>query len=501
MVDRYRGLSQSQKNYLKLVPVGVQAVISSLLIHYMYKADVIPNKYAGFVILISALALAFTLAMGLISKKIATIMSLLSCVVVSVFSVIGICSFLTIIQVFSSVSNITYETSSMVVVVLADDDAEDILDTADYIFSTQTYTDTDNNDLMVADIESNLEQSIEVVEYSNMILQANALLNGEVDAMIINAGFIPLLEENTEGFLDSYKTIHNYGIEIEVVVTPTATPTPEIEEEELEDELVELLSITQEPFNIYISGIDTSGSISNTSRSDVNIIMSVNPTTKEILIITTPRDYYVTFPGVTGGSYDKLTHAGIYGIDVSIATLENLYDIEIDYYVKVNFTSVTTIVNALGGVEVYSEYSFQSTFDSDLYFTEGMNSMTGQQALYFSRERYAFSDGDNQRGKNQQQVIIGILNKVMSPSILSGATEIIESVSNNVVTNLTDEELSALIKMQLEDGATWSIETVSATGYDSNNSCYSLGGTNAYVMVPNQSSIEAIKEGIAEIFS
>lgn len=480
-----------KKGVFRFIPATIQLVMSVIFAFYMIKADLIPDKYVMIVFGVLTILFAITLAMGFIKKKIALVVSLVLCILVTVVSIVSTYAFITVINVFSSVSSVTYETSSMAVIVTIDDEAEDILDTQDYVFSTQTFTDTENNTLMIEEIEGVLEQSIEVVEYDNMIDQATALLNGEVDAMIINEAFTSLLEENLDDYADGVKIIYNYGIEIEVVTTTDAT--------ELDEETISELSVSEEPFNIYISGIDTSGSISNTSRSDVNIIMSVNPVTKEILLVTTPRDYYVTFPDVTGDSYDKLTHAGIYGVDVSIATLENLYDIEIDYYAKVNYTSLITIVDALGGIDVYSEYSF-TTSSGLYYFSKGMNNMSGAEAIAFSRERYAFSDGDNQRGKNQQQVVIGVLNKVLSPSILSGITDIIASVSSNVQTNMSDADMSELIKMQLDDGAEWTITTMSATGTDSKNSCYSLGGANAYVMVPDEDSIDAIKEAIADLF-
>lgn len=485
--------SKSKKNKnLIFVPTIIQLIATTVFIFHIINANVVPDKYLLPLIIILVLFCALNITLNFIKNKGLKVLNVLSSVILSIAFILGTVGISTFLSVLTNITGITYETTNMVVIVTSDNPAEDIFDASYCEFAVQTYVDTENNDLMVEEIERVLDKTIEVTSYDNMIDQATALLNGEIDAMIINDALTPLIEENLDGYLDNVKTIYSFGIILE--------NEKETSETELDDEYISNLSISEEPFNIYISGIDTSGSISNKSRSDTNIIMSVNPVTKEILLTTTPRDYYVTFPTVTNGAYDKLTHAGIYGVDASIAALEQLYDIKIDYYVKVNFTSVVNIIDALGGVEVYSEYSFECSHLSGFYVSKGTNTMNGTQALAFSRERYAFSDGDNQRGKNQQQVIIGIINKAMSPSILTGLPSIIESVSDNFQTNLTSSEITEILKMQIDDGASWNIETISATGYDSKDSCYSLGGANAYVMEPNTESVEAVKEAIAQLF-
>ena len=175
----------------------------------------------------------------------------------------------------------------------------------------------------------------------------------------------------------------------------------------------------------------------------MNLIMTVNPQTKKILLTTTPRDYYVTIPEVSGEKRDKLTHAGIYGVDRSMATLENLYGIDISYYARINFTSLVKIVDALGGVDVDSDYEFTTL--------HGNYKMNGEQALGFARERYSFEDGDNQRGRDQEKVLTAIIHKATTPAILKNANELIAGVSDSVQTNMTSEEMSKFIQMQLDD--------------------------------------------------
>ena len=257
------------------------------------------------------------------------------------------------------------------------------------------------------------------------------------------------------------------------------------------------IDVTQQPFNIYISGIDVYGEITTESRSDVNLIVTVNPMTHKILITTTPRDYYVTIPGVSGDYRDKLTHAGIYGIDTSIATLENLYSTEIPFYGRVNFSSVIDIVDAMGGIDVESEVAFTTSKAAGtvVEIKEGMNHLNGKEALAFVRERKAFLDGDHQRGRNQQALLTALIKKAMSPMILLQASEMIDSVVGNAETNMSEQQMKSLIKMQLNDLEGWEIESVAATGDDSGKQyCYSYSGGPLYVCVPDTENVAEISQ-------
>lgn len=261
------------------------------------------------------------------------------------------------------------------------------------------------------------------------------------------------------------------------------------------------LPVTAQPFNVYISGIDVYGDITQNSRSDVNLIATINPRTHKILLTTTPRDYYIQIPGVSEGQNDKLTHAGIYGIDTSIATLENLYDTEIPFYVRVNFTSVEEIVDVMGGVDVESEVAFTTgkAAGAIVEVKEGKNHFNGKEALAFVRERKAFISGDNQRGKNQQTLLTGLIKKAMSPMILFRANGMINSVTGNAETNMSEAQIKSLIRMQLDDMEGWEIESVAATGDDSTKQpCYSYSGGPLYVTIPNWGSVSEIQGKIRE---
>ena len=257
------------------------------------------------------------------------------------------------------------------------------------------------------------------------------------------------------------------------------------------------LPVTSRPFNVYISGIDVYGDINQESRSDVNLIASVNPGTHKILLTTTPRDYYVRIPGVSGEERDKLTHAGNYGVDTSMATLEELYGTEIPFYIRVNFTSVEEIVDVMGGIDVESELSFTTSKAAGeiVEVKEGMNHFNGKQALAFVRERKALADGDNQRGKNQQALLSALIKKTVSPMIIFHANEMIGSVAGNADTNLSEAQIKSLIRMQVSQMKGWEIESVAAEGDGSGKQyCYSYQGGPLYVSVPDESSVEKIKK-------
>lgn len=262
--------------------------------------------------------------------------------------------------------------------------------------------------------------------------------------------------------------------------------------------------VTNESFNVYISGIDVYGDIEQESRSDVNLIATINPNTHKILLTTTPRDYYVKIPGVSGEEKDKLTHAGNYGVDVSMATLEELYDTEIPFYLRVNFTSVEEIVDVMGGIDVESEYAFTTSEATGevIEVKKGMNHFNGKQALAFVRERKALETGDNQRGKNQQALLSAMIEKASSPMILFHANEMIRSVAGNADTNLSEAQIKSLVRMQIEKMQSWEIESVAAEGGSSGKEyCYSYKGGPLYVMIPDESSVENIQEKIKETLS
>lgn len=452
----------------------IQIILSIIL---MMQAAVLPGKYL--VILVALLFGIFAVTLSLqFSKGKGKVVGIVISVITSIIIVVGIFGFHKINYFISAIESDGLKIDNMVVAVRLDNPADTIEDAKGYEFGIQTAIDKKNTKKMCEEIEDKTGESIKTKEFKSFEEMAQTLLRDEVDAIVYNEAFTGVIEESISDYSDRIKIIHHYGIE---------TVVEEKEEVDVE-----------EPFNLYISGIDVSGAISTTSRSDVNIIMTVNPNTKKILLTTTPRDYYVPIPEISGGKRDKLTHAGIYGVDASIRTLEELYGIEIGYYAKVNFSSLIKIVDILGGVDVNSEYSFNAGGYS---YQKGMNHLNGEQALAFSRERYSFSAGDNQRGKNQEAVIEAIINKAMSPAILKDASRIIESVSDSVQTDMGTAQMKKLINMQLSDNAKWDIESQATTGHGDQNTCYSSGSQMLYVMNPDMDSVNASAARINEVMN
>lgn len=462
------------KSYLGKVLLAVQFILTIIFIVMLWSTKVLPVKYLLAIVIILIITLGLCFGLQYERKKGKIIGSVISVLMVLIL-IAGIYSVMKANHLMKEVGGASYKIDNMVVVVKKDDGAKNIMDAQDYRFGIQTSLDQDNNALMLEDIKSTVGKDIKKVEYETIVEEAQALLEGRVRAAVYNEAFTEIIEESIEDYSDKVKVIYQYGIETQI----------EVEEVDLE-----------KPFNVYISGIDVAGDISTNSRSDVNIIMTINPGTHHILLTTTPRDYYVQIPEISGEQKDKLTHAGIYGVDISMKTLESLYNINISYYARVNFTSLIKIVDALGGVDVYSEYAFSAGKYS---FKQGSNHMDGEQALAFSRERYSLEGGDNQRGKNQEAVLKAILEKAMSPAILTNASQIISSVADSVETNMTQEEMAKLINMQLESGAGWYIETLAATGTGDSQACYSSGSQLLYVMQPDMNSVQSLQSKMRSV--
>ncbi|MBR1376431.1 MAG: LCP family protein [Bacilli bacterium] len=332
----------------------------------------------------------------------------------------------------------------------------------------------------VSDERANDKLKIDVKfeKYEDISKLYNALFDKKVSAIIIEDSLKKLAEEENETYLSKTRTIYNYHIKEE---STTVAKT---------------VDVTKKPFNIYVSGIDTYGEIASVSRSDVNIVVTVNPSTHQVLLTSIPRDYYVKLHS-KNGYRDKLTHAGIYGVDESISTIEDILKIDINYYLKVNFTSVVDIVDALGGVTVSSDYAFTSV--EGYKFQKGINNMNGEYALAFVRERYAFAEGDRQRGKNQEAVIKALIGKATSPAILLKYDTILTKLSNKVETNIPQKAILSLVKMQLSNNVEWVVESNNLDGSNSMEYTYSYPNSKLYVMIPSNDSIEKAKARINEV--
>ena len=241
-------------------------------------------------------------------------------------------------------------------------------------------------------------------------------------------------------------------------------------------------------YTIFISGFDSRSGLVAKRRSDSNIIATVNTATSQVLLVSTPRDYFVPL-SISGGQRDKLTHAGIYGINVCMDTLGMLYNEDINYYFRINFAGFEQLINALGGVTVYSDYDFDSKNETGYHFKQGENYLNGEQALVFSRERYAFKEGDRQRGKNQMAVIKGVSNKALSPELLKNYSSVLSSIQGCFETNNSYEEIARLLQQQLNNGGDWNIVSYSVNGTGDTQKPYSMS-QKAYVMIPDESTVQ-----------
>jgi LCP family protein required for cell wall assembly len=289
--------------------------------------------------------------------------------------------------------------------------------------------------------------------------------------------------------------------------TEAASESSEIVTQEDDTEAVaentEETEESQEPvdvgtFVVYFSGIDVWGWTDIQSRSDVNIIAAVNTNTRHIQLINTPRDYYVELP-ISNGAKDKLTHAGLYGVETSMGALEMLYGIDIDYYIRMNFSGFEAIIDAMGGVDVYSEYDF--TVDPIKHYVEGYNHLTGLEALAFVRERHAFASGDNQRGRNQMALVQAMVKKVCSVDFLMNYEEIMTEITDMYRTNMETELIAALILNQVLDDSEWTVDTFSVTGTGGKEATYSAPNSVGYVMYPNADDVAEATELINAVLN
>ena len=382
----------------------------------------------------------------------------------------------------SNISGETTEVTQMAVYVKSDDAADSVEATAGYTYGILSSLDRENTDGAVAHLNSQFGTEVQTKEYAGLTELADGILNGEVNAMLLNSGYLSVYED-MDGYTDFSTKIKEVGtVDVESTIQSAEESTP-----------IEPITTANggKVYTIYLSGIDTRGEMTAKSRSDVNIIATVNTDTHEILLVSTPRDYFVPL-SISGGAPDKLTHAGIYGIDVCMDTLGMLYDIDINYYFRINFGGFVKVIDALGGITVNSDYDFDSKNILGYHFNKGENYVNGEQALIFARERYAFQEGDRQRGKNQMEVIRGVVKKALSPEILTSYSSILSSLDGCFGTNITYEEIAQILQQQLTNGGDWTIVSYSVDGTGATEKPYSMS-QKAYVMVPNYDTVNKAK--------
>ena len=464
-----------------IIITALVAIASFLFMCLLVQTRLIPTKYLA---IVGGMMLVLVLCVYLVTRNsnqlFFFILGAIATLVIILLYAMGTNYIIKGMDTLESITETTVEIADVGVYVKADDPATNINSAANYSFGILDVLDRENTDKTIAELSSALGTDLTVISYAGLAeLVDSILVTGETDAIIMNSAFLGLLTD-MEGYEDAAAQLREIHVEqIETVIEHVVSKNDS--EQNTDNTKTES---GYHIFTMYISGIDSRSGLIAKSRSDVNIIATVNTETRQMLLVSTPRDFYVPLP-ISGGIPDKLTHAGIYGIDVSIGTLAMLYETQIDYYFRVNFSGFETIIDALDGITVVSDYSFSSGSHS---YVAGENYLYGSAALAFCRERYAFASGDRQRGKNQMAVIKGIMNKALSPALLSNYTGIMESVAGSFETSVPYDVLADMVRTQLDEGGSWNIVSYSVDGSGASKKPYSLS-TNAYVMVPDYDTV------------
>ena len=331
------------------------------------------------------------------------------------------------------------------------------------------------------------------------------LVKGEINYRSSESDLLVEIKDNNKELIIIKKAFYDVTLENDERVKTyskelyTFTIDKEIKEDKIDKD------ISKDPFILYIAGIDNrSGDMPMYCLTDVNMLVAVNPNTKDIAMVHIPRDYYVQLHGVTGIK-DKLTHAGYQGgVKLSMSTIEDLMNVDIDYYIKLNFNALVKVVDAVGGVTIYNELKngFTTRNDSSCYITPGINYLNGKCALAYARERFVYASGDVHRGQNQQQILEALINKVSSSkTIISNYSEILKSLEGSFNTNLTQEDISGLVKGQLENMSKWNISKYNITGFNGSGYTYSWPNSVSYVMLQNPEKIAEAKAKINEVLN
>lgn len=466
-------------------------VASFYLLYQLIKINVLPTKLLFLITIIFVLLDAiFALLLCYYTRA---IVSKIICVVIALVLIFGSCMGGYYISktgsLLTSITNVTKHAKNTVsVVVKQSSDIKNKSQLNGLSVGTLRTIGTQGSSKVLKELSKDgivMNQS----EYDSLSAMLEAFYNGEVDSIIIN-------ESSRSQILDmkSYADFDNNTR----VVYQTSYKV------ENTDKANAVTDITSKPFNVLISGSDTRGGFDENGRSDVIMVATINPKTSTILLTSVPRDFYVTTAcdvadGCMQGALDKITHTGIHGTNTTKRTVEQLLGVEINYTFKVGFDTVTDLVDALGGVDVYVEPGYAVT---NQYFSvhEGVNHLNGHDALEYARERYAYTEGDRQRTKNQQQVLMGIVNEATKPSVITKYASIMDAMANTFSTTMSNEEISDLIKYQINNNPKWKMEQYMVDGTGDTLMCAELGDA-ASVMVPDQSTVKMAKDKINAVLA
>ena len=464
-----------------MVNVGLTilyAILALVLLFTMFNYNFLSFRFLNIIITIGLLVV-LAISIFLQKTKKSPLVTTVVLVIFSLVSLVGIFGFKQMIDITNRMNQTAaFSEVEMSIVVPKDSDIKDV----NQLTTVQAPTKVDKNnvDTLMSALKKDKKVDVKVDDVASYQEAYDNLKSGKSKAMVLSGSYASLLESVDSNYSSNLKTIYTYKIK--------------------KKNNNSAKQVDSKVFNIYISGIDTYGSISTVSRSDVNIIMTVNMNTHKILLTTTPRDAYVKIPDGGADQYDKLTHAGIYGVETSEKTLENLYGIKIDYYARINFTSFLKLIDQLGGVTVHNDQAFTS-LHGKFDFPVGDIQMNSEQALGFVRERYSLDGGDNDRGKNQEKVISAIVNKLASLKSVSNFTSIVNNLQDSVQTNMSLDTINALANTQLDSGSKFTVasQAVTGTGSTGQLTSYAMPNSSLYMMKLDDSSVESASQAIKNL--
>lgn len=464
-----------------MVNVGLTilyAILALVLLFTMFNYNFLSFRFLNIIITIGLLVV-LAISIFLQKTKKSPLVTTVVLVIFSLVSLVGIFGFKQMIDITNRMNQTAaFSEVEMSIVVPKDSDIKDV----SQLTSVQAPTKIDKNniDTLMSALKKDKKVDLKVDDVASYQEAYDNLKSGKSKAMVLSGSYASLLESVDSNYASNLKTIYTYKIK--------------------KKNNNSAKQVDSKVFNIYISGIDTYGSISTVSRSDVNIIMTVNMNTHKILLTTTPRDAYVKIPGGGADQYDKLTHAGIYGVETSEQTLENLYGIKIDYYARINFTSFLKLIDQLGGVTVHNDQAFTS-LHGKFDFPVGDIQMNSEQALGFVRERYSLDGGDNDRGKNQEKVISAIVNKLASLKSVSNFTSIVNNLQDSVQTNMSLDTINDLANTQLDSGSKFTVtsQAVTGTGSTGQLTSYAMPNSSLYMMKLDDSSVASASQAIKNL--
>ena len=476
-----RKQKRTGKKMWGMVNIGLTilyTVLVAFLLFIMFNYNFLSFRFLNIIITIGLLVV-LAISIFLQKAKKSTLVTTIILVVFSLISLVGVFGFKQMIDITNRMNQTAaFSEVEMSIVVPKNSDIKDV----NQLTTVQAPTKVDKNnvDTLMSALKKDKKVDVKVDDVASYQEAYDNLKSGKSKAMVLSGSYASLLESVDSNYASHLKTIYTYKIK-----TKNNNSAKQVD---------------SKVFNIYISGIDTYGSISTVSRSDVNIIMTVNMNTHKILLTTTPRDAYVKIPGGGADQYDKLTHAGIYGVETSEQTLENLYGIKIDYYARINFTSFLKLIDQLGGVTVHNDQAFTS-LHGKFDFPVGDIQMNSEQALGFVRERYSLDGGDNDRGKNQEKVISAIVNKLASLNSVSNFTSIVNNLQDSVQTNMSLDTINALANTQLDSGSKFTVtsQAVTGTGSTGQLTSYAMPNSSLYMMKLDDSSVASASQAIKNL--